>query len=235
MIILLSPTKTFTKTNILSNKAPMFDKLTNNLVEKFKLFSKNDFKTSFKISDNLANQTFNYYQDFNNKYQAITTYGGTAFKHLDPLTIMNINIDSIHILSALYGILRANDAISKYRFEMQSNIFGSMYDYWHQPVNDYLSSLNSNLIINLASKEYSKLLDFDKLNILTITFANESNGLLKSPSMMVKKQRGLMARALVLNEISNKEEINKLNINGYVFNDKYSKDDYFVFTKGEQL
>lgn len=234
MIILLSPTKTFTNTNIYSDITPFFTELTNNLLTNFKKLSENDFKTKFKISDSLANKTYSYYQNFKNQYRAINTYGGTAFKHLDAITIPQEKTKDLYILSALYGILHADDAISKYRFEMQSTIFGSMYDYWSDKINDFLiKKYGNDVIINLASKEYDRVLNFDKLNIVTINFANIIDNKLKSPSMMVKRQRGLMARAIMINNCNSLDNIKSLVVDGYNYNKKYSSKQLFMFTKGE--
>ena len=63
------------------------------------------------------------------------------------------------ILSAFYGVLKPMDGVTPYRLEMQANVeigyAKNLYEYWHDML--YRSVIDeSRIIINLASKEYSK-------------------------------------------------------------------------------
>ena len=182
MIILLSPTKTFNNIIIQTSKEIYFKNKTDYLLGKLKTFTPNDFIKKFKISEKLANETYDHYLNIHNRYKAIYLYGGTSFKHLNPINLDENKLGNIYILSALYGILNAHTGISPYRFEMLDSNITNMYKYWQNEVTDFLLRKNK-LIINLASKEYSNVLDFSKLNIITIDFKILKNNKLTSSSI----------------------------------------------------
>lgn len=227
MLILLSPAKTFTKNTVLAKQTPLFMNKANYLTNIINNYTINEVKDNFKISEKLAITTLDYFKNINNDNQAIYLYGGTAFKYLDATTINYELLSNIYVLSGLYGIVNAYDGISPYRLEIASTFLGNLYDYWNNEVNSYLKNKND-LIINLASSEYSKYLDFKNLNILTINFIEVKDGKASSNSMMLKKMRGLMARYLVLNNITN---IINIEIEGFKYNKELSNNKEYIFLK----
>ena len=66
--------------------------------------------------------------------------------------------DNLRILSGFYGILKPLDGVVPYRLEMQSKFINyknkDLYEYWADKIANSLFE-ETNLIINLASKEYS--------------------------------------------------------------------------------
>lgn len=231
MIILLSPTKTFNNISIPTSKKIYFSDETKYLLDKLQTFTVNDFINKFKISEKLANETYHYYLNIHNKYKAIYLYGGTSFKNLDALNLDEKNLKRVYILSALYGILNANTGISPYRFEMLDSSITNLYKYWGDLVTNFLVNKNE-LIINLASKEYSHVLDFNKLNIITIDFKVLKNDKLTSSSMMLKKMRGLMANYIIKNDINDLNSIKNINIDGFIYKKLQSSNNLLVFIRG---
>ena len=68
----------------------------------------------------------------------------------------------LRILSAFYGVLKPLDGVTPYRLEMQAKVgigdAKNLYEYWGDML--YCSVIdNSRIIINLASKEYSKSIE----------------------------------------------------------------------------
>ena len=70
--------------------------------------------------------------------------------------------DNLRILSGFYGILKPLDGVVPYRLEMQSKFINyknkDLYEYWADKIANSLFE-ETNLIINLASKEYSKCVE----------------------------------------------------------------------------
>ena len=84
-----------------------------------------------------------------------------------------------------------------------------------------LKNQKSDLIINLASKEYFTVLGKlpEDVNVVTPTFKDYKNGKFKIISFYAKKARGMMARWIIENKITDFEKLSGFNVDGY----KYSK------------
>ena len=114
----------------------------------------------------------------------------------------------IRILSGLYGILRPLDLMKPYRLEMGTKLETSegknLYEFWGDKVQknvlNELKVQRSDLLINLASKEYFTVLGKlpEDINVVTPTFKDYKNGNYKIISFYAKKARGLMAKWLSL-------------------------------------
>ena len=97
---------------------------------------------------------------------AILSYEGIAYQYMAPAVFEYGHFDYIQehlrILSAFYGSLKPMDGVTPYRLEMQAKaIIGNtknLYEYWGDlPYKDVRDE--SGIIINLASKEYSKCIE----------------------------------------------------------------------------
>ncbi|MCR1809216.1 YaaA family protein [Haploplasma modicum] len=234
MIILLSPSKTFTNNLVESNKNNKLNDKTVNLLNIINKLSKDDLIKKMNISEKIATETFDYYQNFNNNLTAIYLYGGTAFKHFDALSIPENKLKRVYILSGLYGLLNALDPISKYRLDINDKVLDeSLYNYWSNDINSKLDLLKDQTIINLASKEYSKLITNKYSNMYTINFVLEKNGKITSGSMMLKKMRGLMANHLLNNDLKCIEKIKDIKLEGFSYCNILSSENEIIFKKME--
>ena len=94
--------------------------------------------------------------------------------------------------------------------------------------------MGSDILINLASDEYFKSINQQKLKarIITPIFKDFKNGSYKFLSFYGKKARGMMARYILKNRISNIDDLKLFEEDGYFFNESLSKDDQIVFTRG---
>ena len=80
---------------------------------------------------------------------------------------LDFSQNHLRILSGLYGLLRPLDLIQPYRLEMGSNLKNdkghNLYQYWSDIVSNNLNldleKSKYNKIINLASVEYSKVIN----------------------------------------------------------------------------
>ena len=105
-----------------------------------------------------------------NAKQALFAFNGDVYRSLDAASLQQGQIQfaqkHLMMLSGLYGLLRPLDLIQPYRLEMAAK-FGidnlSLYDFW-QPLitaklNAVMAKHNQKIIVNLASHEYSKVVD----------------------------------------------------------------------------
>ena len=111
--------------------------------------------------------------------------------------------EHLRILSAFYGVLRAMDGVTPYRLEMQAkaSIGGKkdLYELWGNRLYEAVRD-ESGVIVNLASKEYSKCIEkylMPEDRYLTITFCEKSGNKLVTKGTYAKMARGEMdARAV---------------------------------------
>ena len=93
-------------------------------------------------------------------------------------------------------------------------------------------SSKSKLVLNLASKEYFKVINPDLLNgeVLNIHFKENRKGVYKVISFSAKKARGRMAHLVVKEKITKPELLKTLVVNDYIYNEKLSEGNDWVFT-----
>lgn len=231
MIILLSPAKTFTTTTKQGLQKPYFINKAFDLVNILKTMNMNELENSLSISNKLAFDVKSYYENFSLDYSAVHLYGGQAYKYLKANDIEDEKLKQLYILSPLYGIINALDSISLYRLDLKDKVINeSLYQFWSEDINDYLNKLNTNLIINLSSGEFTKLLDLNNPKLITINFGVIKENKLIQQSMLIKKMRGLMANYLLINNINSIEEIKTIVLDGFKFDKQYSFNQLLMFT-----
>ena len=249
MKIILSPTKTMSNSNSKVDKSlsssPVFLKEAIKINSLLRIFSKLEIKKTMKLSEILSNQTYDYIHLWNLpdslKSHSVHTYQGTAFKSLSPEDWDNESInfaqENLLILSGLYGVLRPYDIIDKYRLEMNQkfiviNDFKNLHKFWEDKITNYFNQFNENeTIINLASKEYFDVINFDKIRsqIINCTFYERSNDKLKIIGNYAKSARGKMAKFIIENQLDNIEDLKNFNEMNYRFSDDKSTQTNFVF------
>jgi cytoplasmic iron level regulating protein YaaA (DUF328/UPF0246 family) len=149
--------------------------------------------------------------------------------------------EHIRILSGLYGVLRPLDYISPYRLEMGTKLHTkrgeNLYQFWNDTltknIQNQLKIQGDDVLLNLASNEYFKAIQTKKLKarIISPQFKDAKNGQYKLISFFAKKARGMMARFVVKNQITQPEKLKEFNDGGYYFNDRLSKGEQWVFTR----
>src|SRR6056300_1884313 len=238
MIIVLSPAKTLDygvdpKSN---HTAPQFLSQSSNLIKTLKEKEPRDIASLMSLSDKLAALNFDRYQSWkaSKKVSADTkpsvmVFKGDVYQGLDAETLNNKQIKfaqkHLRILSGLYGILRPMDVIKHYRLEMGTKLETSkgknLYEFWGNSIQENvlndLESQKSDLLINLASKEYFSVLGKipDYVNVVSPVFKDYKNGKYKIISFYAKKARGSMTRFIVQNKIKKVEDLYDFNLDGY--------------------
>ena len=252
MKIIISPAKSLDFESIVANSLhtqPRFLEQSEKLNKKLKTLSKNNLSELMKISDDLAslnyerNQTWETPFTPRNAKQAIYAFTGAVFQGIDVNSLSKEKLpllqENLRILSGLYGVLKPLDLIQPYRLEMGTRLkIGStenLYKFWDDTV---AISLNEELeegelLVNLASTEYFKVLPKKVLKVPMITpvFKDFKNGQYKIVMTYAKKARGLMVRYILDNNVKTIEELKGFNIDKYRFSQELSSGDELVFTR----
>ena len=245
MNIIFSPSKEMREENIFENKKiefteSKFKDKTNILIKILSKKSINEIENIMKLKGELLNNTYKDIQNYDKlKYiPAISMYYGVSFKELELEDYSEKSLkylkNNLLILSALYGASLAFDLLKKYRLDMTMSITDKgLYNFWKKDVNDYISNIlnKDEILLNLASSEFSKLIDNKKISMINIDFKEEEDGTYKSISIYSKKARGKFLNYLVKNQVSNLEEITKIELDGYNINKDLSDEKNFIFTR----
>ena len=175
---------------------------------------------------------------------AILSYEGIAFQYMAPAVFEKDQIeyiqDHLRILSAFYGVVRPLDGVTPYRLEMgakpgENTLAGhkNLYSFWgdrlYKAVRD-----ESGIIINLASREYSKCIEKylrKPDHFLTITFCERSGDKLVTKGTYAKMARGDMVRYMAEMKIEKPENLRSYDRMGYVFRGELSSDTEYVFER----
>ena len=242
MLIVISPAKTLDysvdpKSN---HTAPQFLSQSSKLIKTLKEKEPKDIASLMGLSDKLATLNFDRYQSWkaaksvsSDAKPSMLVFKGDVYQGLNAEDFSNKDLKfaqkHLRILSGLYGILRPMDIMKPYRLEMGTKLETSkgknLYEFWGDLVQnnviDDLSSQKSDLLINLASKEYFSVLGKmpEFINVVSPVFKDYKSGKYKIISFYAKKARGLMARWIIQNKITDFEELINFDIDGY----KYSK------------
>lgn len=245
MKIIFSPSKEMREENIFENKKiefteSKFKDKTNILIGILKEKSLSEIENIMKLKGKLLNKTYKDIQDYDKlKFiPAISMYYGVSFKELNLEDYSEKSLEylknNLLILSALYGVLLAFDLVKKYRLDMTMSIIDKgLYNFWKKDVNDYISNILSKdeVLLNLASGEFSKLIDNKKISMINIDFKEEKDGAYESVSTYSKKARGQFLNYLIKNQIANLEDIKKIKLDGYSLNKDLSDEKNLIFTR----
>lgn len=229
MKIIISPTKTMKRKNFVpKTTTPIFLDKSDQLRNVLEGYDKDKIKSLFKISDKLTNKVFDFFNKNSEQVSAINLYEGMAFKSMDLDTWDKVDFDfaqeHLLILSAMYGALRPYDMISEYRLDYMVKFEKDLYDYWDQPLNNLLK--NEDVIINLASQEFSKQVENN--NMITIHLLDEKG---RNLSTQAKMGRGDLLKYIVKNKITSPEQIKAYSNLDYKFIEEKSDQHNYFFTK----
>ena len=129
------------------------------------------------------------------------------------------------------------DGVTPYRLEMQAKAKvdgnGNLYEFWgdklYQEVMD-----EEHIIINLASKEYSKCIEKHLQpadRFITCIFGEWKDGKVIQKGTQAKMARGEMVRFMAEHTVKEPEEMKKFNRQGYTYHQELSSEKEFVFLK----
>lgn len=246
MKIILSPAK---KMNVNADTlsplgVPGYLEKTEVILSWLKSRSYDDLKKLWACNDKIAEQNFKRIEDMDlNKRltPAVLSYEGIAYQYMAPAVFEYGHFDYVQehlrILSAFYGVLKAMDGVTPYRLEMQAkatiNGYSNLYDFWGRDLYEAVRD-ESGIIINLASKEYSKCIEkylTPDDRYITITFCEKAGDKLVTKGTYAKMARGEMVRFMAENNIEDPVEIQKFDRLGYTFREDLSSDTEYIFER----
>lgn len=239
MKIIISPSKTQNMNKKMSENVNKDNlDLSINLFNKIKNMNLKSLEKTLKIKGKLLDETYNLYSNFKISdlgIPAIDCYSGVVFKQLEIESYNKSQINYLNnhlvILSAMYGFLEPNVNIWPYRLDMTNNPEKiNLYKYWQNSIDEYFQ--NEDIIINLASNEFSKMIDESKNRIINIIFLEEkADGRLSSVSYNAKKARGIMLNKIIKNQLEGLDQIKEYNIDGYEYRESFSNENEYYFIK----
>ncbi len=249
-MIIISPSKNLDLKHEelkLQPSSPVFLSSSKFIIKKIRVLDVDKIKSLMNISKSLADLNFQRFKDIN-KSENIKkpaafmfsggTFGGLSIRSMNDTQLLYAQ-KNLRILSGLYGVLRPFDLIEPYRLEMGTNIYDilgkDLYNYWRNSVtkelNNDLFSGKTKFLYNLASKEYSSVIDFNKLKceVINFDFKKKVKNNLNGIGMMIKKLRGSMANFIISNNIKDFEGLKKFSGHGFRFAEFDNKKNQLIF------
>lgn len=225
MKIIMSPSKKQQSVSYIAQSgltALLSPNKTHVLFERLQALSEQSLKEQLNIKGKILNDTYELYQRFSAtdpRLKAIDLYKGAVFAQLslpdysaEEAAYME---NHLCVLSAMYGLLEPSMGVWPYRLDMQSRLQDlNLYEYWQETVEGYFSSVD--VIINLASVEFSKLLKNIEKKMFTVRFLEEQkDGSKKTAGIHAKKARGQMIHLMIKNKVCDTSEICEMSVADY--------------------
>ncbi|MDO4289548.1 MAG: peroxide stress protein YaaA, partial [Eubacterium sp.] len=244
MKIILSPAKKMrVDTDTLAPAGmPVYLDKAQKLLEWLKEKDYDTLKTLWSCSDAIAQENCERLAHMNlsaNLTPALLSYEGIAYQYMAPAVFEDGQYDYVQahlrILSAFYGVLAPMDGVTPYRLEMQAkaSVDGhkNLYDFWGDALYKAVRD-DSGIIVNLASKEYSKCIEkylTPEDTYITCHFVELSKtGKLAVKATYAKMARGEMVRYMAEHKVQTPEALKGFCALGNVFREDLSDDkNYF--------
>ncbi|WP_462417913.1 peroxide stress protein YaaA [Kytococcus sp. Marseille-QA3725] len=257
MLALLSPAKSLDLDSPLPTRKhtqPRLLEHAEQLVEVMRTKSPEDLSALMGISAELGQLNAERYADFHtpftreNARPAVFTFAGDVYQGLDAGSRFDTRDlteaqKTVRILSGLYGVLRPLDLMQPYRLEMGTRLETdrgkSLVAWWgdaitDQVVADLAGSPGPEVIVDLASQEYSQAVDFRRLGVRVVTprFEDRSpQGEWKVISFHAKRARGEMAGWMVQQRVRSVKALTRFDGAGYAYAPDVSAPDEPVFRR----
>ena len=248
MKIIISPAK---KMNIDDDifeyrSKPVFFEQAEEIMNYMKNLSYDECKTIWKCSDKLAQLNYDRVVNMDLNYRltpALFSYEGIQYQYMGARVLSRDALeylqDNLRILSGFYGILKPLDGVVPYRLEMQSKFINyknkDLYEYWADKIANSLFE-ETDLIINLASKEYSKCVEKYLKNspgtkFITCVFGEIKGDKVIEKGTLAKMARGEMVRYLAQNNVCDLEGLKRFDKLEYKYSQEKSNEKTYVFIK----
>ena len=254
MLIVISPAKTLdfeSPLNEIAHTQPQFLKDSETLIDVLSTKSPADVEKLMHISPKLAELNVERYHQWSRPFKrtnakhALHAFKGDVYTGLvaDSFTQKQLEYTQNHlrILSGLYGVLRPLDLMQAYRLEMGIKLDNpagaNLYQFWGNKItkniNKQIQSIDSKILLNLASNEYFKSIDRSKItaSIVSPVFKDWKNGQYKLISFFAKKARGSMAAWVLKNKVKTLKKLQQFDVDGYQYSAELSDENTPVFLR----
>ena len=263
--VIISPAKKMNVENdlFLPRSTPHFIQDTQQIMKRLQQLTPGDLKELWNCNDQILQLNLDRLSHMdltNNLSPAILTYEGLQYQAMAPRIFEQHQWDYIEthlfILSGFYGLLRPFDGVVPYRLEMQARLamdsHKNLYDFWGNRLyrrlvsaaaegEDEAAVASDTVIVNLASKEYSKAIEPWLLNdqkagspvkMITCLFESElPDGKRKIKATEAKMARGEMVRYLADCGSEDPQVMKNFTGQGYHFDEASSSETEYVFVK----
>lgn len=246
MRMIISPAKKMNaKEEVLPWKnLPVFLDRTETILKWMQSLSLEEAKELWHCNDKLAQQNYERFRDMqldHNLTPAILSYEGIQYQYMTPAvfdtSMLSYIQENLRILSGFYGVLRPMDGVTPYRLEMQAktviNGINGLYDFWGSSLYEEVVD-DSHVIVNLASKEYSKCIEpclKPEDRFITCVFGELSGGKVIQKGVYAKMARGEMVRFMAEHNLADVEEMKSFDRLGYQFCEELSSETKLVYLK----
>ncbi|MCR5747922.1 MAG: peroxide stress protein YaaA [Lachnospiraceae bacterium] len=250
MRIIISPAKQMRidTDSFACRELPVFMKKTEILKDWINSLTYEQQKALWACNDKIAKENAKRFADMDlckNLTPALFSYDGIQYTYMAPAVFEEAQYEylqeHLRILSGFYGVVKPMDGVLPYRLEMQAKAafagYKSLYDFWGQDL--YREVMDeSRILINLASKEYSKCIEKylqpgDRY--ITCVFGEEDGGKIVQKGVYAKMARGEMVRFMADIVAREPEQIKAFKRGGYLFDSEASSDSEYVFIRRRDL
>lgn len=203
-----------------------------------------ELKSLWKCNDQIAQINYERVQTMNLRMHltpALLSYEGIQYQYMAPAVLEDGQWEYVQehvcILSGFYGVVHPLDGVTPYRLEMQTKVnlpnVKNLYEYWGEKIYREVSA-DTEVIVNLASKEYSKCVEkylTPEIRYITCVFAEYKGDKVIEKGTYAKMARGKMVRFLAEREAERPEKMKSFCRLGYRYSEKESTKDRYVFLK----
>lgn len=248
MRIIISPAKKMKvdEDTLAYGSLPVFLDDTARIMKWIKTLNLEEAKALWGCNEKLAKQNFERFQKMQldaGLTPAILSYEGIQYQYMAPTvfedSMLSYVQEHLRILSGFYGVLKPMDGVTPYRLEMQAktDIDGveGLYDFWGSRLYEEVQGLlDSRVIVNLASKEYSKCIEpylQPEDRFITCIFGELSGRKVVQKGTYAKMARGEMVRFMAENRLEEPEGMRGFRGLGYRFMETLSTENEYVFVK----
>ena len=246
MRIILSPAKKMNADtdSFAVRDLPQFLDRTEKLLAALRAMEPDELKKLWKCNDQIAALNVERITDMDlrrNLTPALFAYEGIAYQYMAPNVFtydqLEYVAEHLRILSGFYGVLRPFDGVTPYRLEMGAKLstggYKDLYGFWGDSIAKAVCA-ESDLIVNLASKEYSQTVEKQLppgVRFLTVVFGEHIGVKTVEKGTMCKMARGEMVRYMAENHIEQPEQMRSFDRLGYRFCAEESDENTYTFIK----
>lgn len=248
MKIIISPAKQMqVDTEAFASTRPQFLERTKVILEQLQKMSMPQLQKLWGCNDALTEQNFARVSSMeleHNLTPAVLAYLGLQYTHMGPRVLETDAWDyvctNLRIISGFYGLLKASDGVTPYRLEMQAKLAlagcKNLYQFWGDALYKALVR-EDRVILNLASKEYSKVIEpfaEDDVRLVTCIFGcadSKARDGYRVKATEAKMARGSMVRWCAEHNAQAPEDVQAFDTYGYQFQPQLSSADEYIYIK----
>ena len=261
MLILIAESKTmlpckrhFSPADIAAHTPVFNDKAAEIMLSLYGLDA-TDLAKEVKISVAMASKLRSMICEFTDKSEgdrAIEAYTGVVFKAFDfgslSAEVQRTAIDSVRIVSSLYGWLKPDDIIKAYRFDFTTRVAPgqvTLAAWWKPDLTEVLlkelEARNESEVLDLLPADAAKCFDWKRINqvakVVKVEFAETaSGGRLHTPHAgRLKTLRGSLLRQVVCEDVNCVEGLFGLESPSYRGHMKLEEDGRIIFDTSNEM